>query len=118
MNESSAATLDRDTDIDRVADALSVSTRRGLLRLVRTSERTAGDLAEHFPEISRPAVSQHLRVLSDAGLVAVRPDGRRRLYSARVEALSPVSTFIDEMWRDRLIDLKRAAEARERGDHS
>ncbi|MEM9748497.1 MAG: metalloregulator ArsR/SmtB family transcription factor [Actinomycetota bacterium] len=118
MNESSATTLDRDVDIDRVVDALSVSTRRGLLRLVRTDERTAGDLAAHFPEISRPAVSQHLRVLSDAGLVSVRPEGRRRLYSARVEALAPVSTFIEEMWRDRLVDLKRAAEARERGVHS
>jgi DNA-binding transcriptional ArsR family regulator len=96
--------------IDRVAHALSDRTRRGLLRLVRDGERAAGDLAAEFPAISRPAVSQHLRVLETAGLVTVRPDGNRRLYRARAAGLEEVWRFIDEMWSDRLDRLKHAVE--------
>ena len=106
-----AATAER---MDRVAHALSDGTRRGLLRLVRDDERAAGDLAGEFRHISRPAVSQHLRVLHDAGLVAVRRDGNRRLYRARVEGLSEVWRYIDDMWSDRLGKLKRAVEQGER----
>jgi DNA-binding transcriptional ArsR family regulator len=69
--------------IDLVAHALADRTRRGLLRLVRDDERAAGELAAAFPEMSRPAVSQHLRLLHEAGLVSVRPIGNRRLYRAR-----------------------------------
>lgn len=107
------ATIDppgTDRDLDLVAGALADTTRRGLLRLCRHDEHSAGALAAEFPHISRPAVSQHLRVLHDAGLVDVRPDGSRRLYRARTEALAPVSRFIDEMWDDRLRRLKRVAE--------
>jgi len=100
--------------LDSVAHALADGTRRGLLRLVRDDERAAGDLAAAFPQISRPAVSQHLRVLHDAGLVTIRPDGNRRLYRAREEGLAEVWQFIDEMWTDRLARLKRAAERVER----
>ena len=104
-----------DDALDSIAAALSDPTRRGLLRLVRHDERSAGALAAEFPHISRPAVSQHLRVLHDAGLVDVRPDGNRRLYRARAEALAPVSRFVDEMWDDRLRRLKRVAERIESG---
>ncbi|MFW2334498.1 ArsR/SmtB family transcription factor [Ilumatobacter sp.] len=107
-----------DDAIDALAAALADPTRRGLLRLVRHDERSAGALAEAFPGISRPAVSQHLRVLQHAGLVEVRPDGNRRMYRARVQALAPVSRFIDEMWDDRLRRLKRAAEQLENGGPS
>jgi DNA-binding transcriptional ArsR family regulator len=100
--------------VDAVATALADRTRRGLLRLLRDEERAAGDLASAFPKMSRPAVSQHLRVLSDAGLVTVRPDGNRRMYRARREGLAEVREFIDEMWTDRLAQLKRAAERAER----
>jgi DNA-binding transcriptional ArsR family regulator len=106
-----AATPER---IDAVAHALADGTRRGLLRLVRDDERPAGDLAAAFPQMSRPAVSQHLRVLHEAGLVSIRPDGNRRLYKARREGLTEVWQFIDEMWTDRLAKLKRAAERAER----
>ncbi len=106
-----AAASDR---IDSVAHALADSTRRGLLRLVRDDELAAGELAEQFPDISRPAVSQHLRVLEHAGLVSMRPDGNRRLYLARTEGLADVWQFIDDMWTDRLTRLKRAAERSER----
>jgi DNA-binding transcriptional ArsR family regulator len=110
-----AAASDR---VDSVAHALADSTRRGLLRLVRDDERAAGELAEQFPGISRPAVSQHLRVLEHAGLVSIRPDGNRRLYLARTEGLADVWQFIDDMWTDRLTRLKRAAERSERSKRS
>lgn len=99
-----------DQSIDVVISALADTTRREALRMVSRTELSAGDLATAFPHISRPAVSQHLRVLSDAGLVAVRADGRRRMYRARREALTPVAAFIDAMWSDRLDHLKRVAE--------
>jgi DNA-binding transcriptional ArsR family regulator len=105
-----AAAPDRIEPIDRVAHALADGTRRGLLRLVRDDERAAGELASEFPAISRPAVSQHLRVLETAGLVTVRAEGNRRLYRARAAGLTEVWQFIDEMWSDRLERLKRAAE--------
>ena len=92
--------------IDAAAHALADGTRRGLLRLVRDDERAAGDLAEAFPQMSRPAVSQHLRVLHEAGLVSIRPDGNRRLYRARREGLAEVWQFIDEIWTDRSAKLR------------
>ena len=94
--------------IDAVAHALADGTRRGLLRLVRDDERAAGDLAAAFPRMSRPAVSQHLRVLHAAGLVSIRADGNRRLYRARSEGLAEVWRFVDEMWTDRLAQLEQA----------
>lgn len=101
--------------LDRIASALADRTRRGLLRLVRDDESSAGDLASAFPAISRPAVSQHLKVLHEAGLVSVRSDGNRRMYRARAEALAPVSRFVDDMWASRLPRLKLAAERAETG---
>jgi DNA-binding transcriptional ArsR family regulator len=99
--------------LDAVAHALADGTRRGLLRLMRDDEHAAGDLAAAFPRMSRPAVSQHLRVLHEAGLVSVRPDGNRRLYRARREGLAEVWQFIDEMWTDRLAKLRHVAERAE-----
>lgn len=100
--------------IDLVAHALADPTRRGLLRLVRDEERAAGELATAFPQMSRPAVSQHLRLLQRAGLVSVRPDGNRRLYRAEADGLAEMRELIDELWTDRLARLKRAAERAER----
>ena len=96
--------------LDRVAHALADGTRRRLLQLVRDDERAAGDLAAAFPHITRPAVSQHLRVLDEAGLVTIRRDGNRRLYLANADGLTDAWKFIDGMWTDRLAKLKRAAE--------
>ena len=100
--------------MDLVAHALADGTRRTLLRLVRDDERAAGDLAAAIPHMSRPAVSQHLRVLHDAGLVSMRADGNRRLYRAEREGLTEMREFIDAMWSDRLAKLKQAAERAER----
>jgi DNA-binding transcriptional ArsR family regulator len=96
--------------MDEALRAVADPTRRAILRLVRDGEVAAGEIATHFPGISRPAVSQHLRVLVDAGLVDVRPDGTRRLYRWRPEGFRDVAAFIDDMWSDSLARLKQAAE--------
>lgn len=100
--------------MDAALRAVADPTRRTILGLVRDDELPAGEIAEHFRTMSRPAVSQHLRVLEDAGLVAVRPDGNRRLYRLRREGLRDAAEFLDEMWTDRLARLKHAAEREER----
>lgn len=99
--------------MDESLRAVADPTRRAILRLVRGGELPAGEIATHFPAISRPAVSQHLRVLADAGLVEVRPDGNRRLYRWRPEGLRDAAAFVEEMWSDRLARLKAAAEREE-----
>jgi DNA-binding transcriptional ArsR family regulator len=96
--------------MDEALRAVADPTRRAILRLVHDDELSAGVIAGHFPAMSRPAVSQHLRVLADAGLVQVRPEGNRRLYRWRREGLRDAAMFLDEMWSDRLARLKVAAE--------
>lgn len=98
------------TSIDAVAQALADPTRRAILRLVRDDERSAGELATEFTKISRPAVSQHLRVLQDAGLLQARVDGKRRMYRAATDGLFDLRQFLDEMWSEQLNRLKVAAE--------
>jgi len=99
--------------MDAALRAVADPTRRAILRLVRDGELPAGEIAGHFPAMSRPAVSQHLRVLTEAGLVEVRPDGNRRIYRWRREGLRDAATFVEEMWSDRLTRLKAAAEREE-----
>jgi DNA-binding transcriptional ArsR family regulator len=99
--------------MDESLRAVADPTRRAILRLVRDDEVAAGQIALHFPSITRPAVSQHLRVLADAGLVEVRPEGNRRLYRWRREGLRDAAAFVEEMWSDRLARLKAAAEREE-----
>src|SRR5215210_6556822 len=76
-----------DDGMDEALRAVADPTRRAILRLVRDRELPAGEIARQFPAITRPAVSQHLRVLTEAGLVATRRDGNRRLYRWRREGL-------------------------------
>jgi DNA-binding transcriptional ArsR family regulator len=99
--------------MDEALRAVADPTRRAILRLVRDDELPAGEIAHHFPTMSRPAVSQHLRVLTDAGLVEVRPEGNRRWYRWRREGLRDAAMFLEEMWSDRLARLKEAAEQEE-----
>lgn len=96
--------------MDEALRAVADPTRRAILRLVRDGEVAAGEIARQFPTISRPAVSQHLKVLADAGLVEVRPEGTRRLYRWRPDGLRDVAAFVDDMWTDSLARLKAAAE--------
>lgn len=87
--------------------------RRQILRLVRDAEMSAGEIASHF-DVTRSAVSQHLRVLKDAGLLAERRNGTRRIYRIRPEGLAELREFIDGLWEVKLATLKRVAEAEER----
>ena len=96
--------------------AIAEPHRRRILTLVREGELSAGEIASHF-EVSRPAVSQHLGVLKQAGLVEERRNGTRRLYRARREGLVDVKAFLEEFWDDRLQTLKREAEREERSMH-
>ena len=96
-----------------VVHAISEPRRREILRLVRDRELSAGEIAAQF-EVTRPAISQHLTVLRNAGLVTERREGARRLYRARPEGLAELRSFLDGFWDDRLDRLKAAAEEEQR----
>ena len=96
--------------------AIAAPHRLRILRLVRDEELSAGEIAAHF-DVTRPAVSQHLTVLKEAGLVNERRNGTRRLYRARPEGLVELRTFLDDLWGERLEALKREAEREERKQH-
>ena len=89
------------TDAARALDALGDPTRRAVLELLRGGERSVREITDDT-DVSQPAVSQHLRVLRDAGLVAVRPEGARRLYSVRPDGLSALRAWVDGFWDDAL----------------
>jgi DNA-binding transcriptional ArsR family regulator len=93
--------------------ALAEPNRRAMLILVRDQPRSVNEIAEHF-QITQQAVSQHLKVLNDAGLVAVKADAQRRLYVVRPEGFESVHEFLEAFWPDRLQRLKTAVES-ERG---
>ncbi|MFV1963723.1 MAG: ArsR/SmtB family transcription factor [Acidimicrobiia bacterium] len=86
--------------------------RRQILGLVWDREMAASDIADQF-EVTFGAVSQHLAVLRDAGLVTVRKDGNRRMYKANQEALAPYSEILGSMWRDTLQHLAETIETEE-----
>src|SRR5436309_1588961 len=89
--------------------ALADPGRRRILTLVRSEERLAGEIAAELP-ITWPAVSQHLRVLRGAGLIAERREGARRYYRLRPEGFADVRAFLDDFWDDKLQALKREVE--------
>jgi DNA-binding transcriptional ArsR family regulator len=96
-----------------VAHAIAAPRRRAILRLVKDGELSAGEIAAHF-DVTRPAVSQHLRVLKEAELVVERREGTRRLYRARPAGLGELRAFVEDFWDDGLDRLKREAEAEQR----
>jgi DNA-binding transcriptional ArsR family regulator len=96
--------------------AIAEPRRRQILTLVRDGELSAGEIAAQF-DVSRPAVSQHLAVLKEAGLVDERRNGTRRLYRARPEGLADVRAFLDEFWGERLQALKTEVEMEEGKKH-
>ncbi|ACZ91529.1 ArsR/SmtB family transcription factor [Streptosporangium roseum] len=100
--------------MDEALRAVADPTRRAILVLVREGEVSAGDIARHFPGISRPAVSQHLRILLSAGLLDVRRAGNRRFYRVRREGLAEAARFFESMWSVPLNRLKQLAEEEER----
>lgn len=102
-----------DPAADEALRALAEPRRRAILRLVAHQELPAGQIAAAF-EVTRTAVSQHLTVLKNAGLLVERRDGTRRLYRARPEGLAGLRTTLDEMWASSLDVARRLVEA-ERG---
>ena len=95
-----------------VLSALVEPRRRAILRLVRDEPLAAGEIARHF-DVSQQAVSQHLQVLREAGLVDVRPDGQRRLYVVRPDGLEVLAEELAGFWPNALARLKAAVERAE-----
>ena len=97
------------TNIAVAFDALGDSTRRTVFERLRRGPRSVGELAKGLP-VSRPAVSQHLRILKDARLVRDRAIGNRRLYSVDPTGLEAMKTYLDQFWTQALDAFKAAAE--------
>ena len=102
--------------MEAALNAIAEPRRRAILTLVRDGELSAGEIASHF-DVTRPAVSQHLNVLKEAGLVSERRNGTRRLYRARPEGLVEIKNFLEAFWDVRLDALKREAEKEEQRKH-
>jgi DNA-binding transcriptional ArsR family regulator len=93
--------------------ALSDPTRRAIFERLAAAPSAVGELARDFP-VSRPAVSQHLKVLKDAGLVTDHAHGTRRIYQVHPPALETLRTYLDGFWTTALDRFKTAAEGRPR----
>jgi DNA-binding transcriptional ArsR family regulator len=88
-----------------VLDALGNSVRRAILHELRAGPRSVAEIAAELP-VSRPAVSRHLRVLEEAGLVQAKESGTRNLYSVRMQGFTSVRDFIDQFWATALSRLE------------
>ena len=104
--------------MDAALKALAEPRRREILRLVWSQELPATDIADHFREVTRPAISQHLGVLREAGLVTERRDGTRRLYRADRDEMQKLRQFLDDYWTSGLERLRDVAEAAQREKES
>ena len=89
------------TTYGEVLESLADPTRREILNLLRKQPSSVRELADQLP-VSRPAVSQHLRVLREAGIVAAHPDGTRRVYTVTPDGFEVLRQWLDVMWRDAL----------------
>ncbi len=98
---------------EEIFKALAAPQRQDILRLVRDTAHSVGEIAEHC-NASQQAVSHHLQVLKEAGLVAVRRDGQRRLYVVDPDAFDSIQTFVAELWPSKLEGLKAAIENNDR----
>ena len=99
------------TDHSRQLDALGDATRRAILgRLVKDGPLPVGELARQFP-MSRPAISQHLRVLKRASLVVDRAEGTRRVYAVNPDALASLRKYFERFWNEALASFKERVEA-------
>src|SRR5262245_6100777 len=101
---------------ERALDALGDPTRRLVFKRLRNGNRSVREIAERM-DVSRPAVSQHLKVLKAAGLIVVRADGTRRLYAIDTRGIEALRNWLDGFWDGALVAFKKAAEqeaARER----
>jgi DNA-binding transcriptional ArsR family regulator len=96
-----------------VFEAIAQPKRREILRLLAGGERSATEVAGNFA-VTQPAISQHLKVLKDTGLIQERRDGTRRLYSVRAEGLDDLHGFLADVMPGRLEELKRVVEQDQR----
>ena len=94
---------------ERVLDALGDPTRRAVLKRLRGGARSVGEIADGM-DVSRPAVSQHLKVLKAARLVTDRAEGTRRLYAVDSRGIEALRTWLDGFWDQTLLAFKEAAE--------
>ena len=94
---------------ERAFDALGDPTRRIVLKRLRNGARSVGEIA-HGMDVSRPAVSQHLKVLKTAGLVVIRAEGTRRLYGIDTRGIETLRSWLDGFWGETLVAFKKAAE--------
>jgi DNA-binding transcriptional ArsR family regulator len=94
---------------DRVLDALGDPTRRLVFKRLRRGARSVGEIAEGM-NVSRPAVSQHLTVLKQAGLVVARAEGTRRLYAVDTRGIERLRSWLDGFWDEALSAFRKAAE--------
>ena len=90
-------------------DALADPTRRAIVESLREGPRAVVEIAERVP-VSRPAVSQHLKVLLDAGVVRVSREGTRRLYAVDPQGLGPLRAYVERLWSDVMEAFRRAVE--------
>lgn len=97
-------------------DALGDPTRRAILERLLNGPQPVGELARDFT-VSRPAISQHLRILKDARLVVDRPEGNRRIYELNPTGVDALRNYFDRFWDRALVAYKRAAEARPTAPH-
>jgi len=95
---------------EQALQALGDPTRRSVLEQLRDGPRAVGEIAARVP-VSRPAVSQHLRVLKEAGLVTERQNGTRRLYRVDPDGLAGLREYLEGFWEEALASFKAAAEA-------
>ncbi len=96
---------------DQLLTALADPTRRQVLEHLRTGPLSVAEIAAQMP-VSRPAVSQHLKVLSDAGLLKVEAQGNRRIYAVDVEGLAPLRRWLESFWEDVLKNFAAEVENR------
>ena len=94
---------------ERVLDALGDSTRRAVLNRLRGGGRSVGEIAEGM-EVSRPAVSQHLKILMAARLVTVHAEGARRVYAVDTRGIELLRKWLNQFWDEALLAFKDAAE--------
>ena len=94
---------------ERVLDALGDPTRRAVLKRLRSGARSVGEIADGM-EVSRPAVSQHLKILKTARLVTVHAEGTRRVYAVDTRGIEALRDWLNGFWNETLLAFKEAAE--------
>ena len=103
--------------VEKAFEALGDPTRLAIFQRIATRPHSVGEIAGHLP-VSRPAVSQHLRVLKQAGLVADVKDGTRRVYEVRPEGIEALRRYFDQLWDRNLKAFQAAAEKRSKEKES